>query len=251
MSRTVLVISDLQIPLHDRAFTQKLVKVAEYLKPDRLHFIGDLTDSTEVGRWVKGRAGEYSGQLQAAFDETADIVARFRRAVGDIEITLQDSNHDERTRKYIEEYAPALSSLRSLDFAALAGLSAAGVDVVSGMHELLPDTLSGHGHEGRYSTVPGKYGLDRVLKYGKNFVYGHTHTPLLNFTAKGAGESLRSLWTMNVGHGMDISRADYLTEDYATWCQAFGILTWDGEVTHPQLVTAQKGRFYLDDGELW
>ncbi len=251
MTEIVLVIPDLQVPLHDVEYVNKLIDVAKYLRPSRLHFIGDLTDSTEVGRWVKGKAGEYSGQLQAAFDITSDVVARFRRAVGDIEITLQDSNHDERTRKYVEECAPALSSLRSLDFMELAGLAAVGVDLVRGVHELLPDTLSGHGHEGRYTQVPGKYGLDRVLKYGKNFVYGHTHTPLLNFTAKGHGEELDSLWTMNVGHGMDITKAEYLTEDYATWCQAFGILTWDGEHTHPQLVTAQKGRFYLDDGELW
>jgi hypothetical protein len=251
MSTTVLVIPDLQIPLHDVSFTEKLIKVSGYLKPDKLHFIGDLTDSTEVGRWVKGRAGEYSGQLQAAFDTTSDILSRFRAAVGDIPITLQDSNHDERTRKYIEEYAPALSSLRSIDFKRLAGLEENGVVLVDGIFPILPDTLSAHGHEGRYSTVPGKYGLDRVLKYGKNFIYGHTHTPHLNFTAKGAGDDLQTLWTMNVGHGMDYSKADYMTEDWASWCQAFGILTWDGEHTHPQLVTAQGGKFFLDDGEPW
>src|SRR5678809_691114 len=102
-----MIVPDLQIPLHDRGFVEKLISVAEYVKPDKLAFIGDLTDSTEVGRWVKGRYGEYSGKLQAAFDETAQILAAFRAAVGDAcDMYLVDSNHDERTKKYIDENAP-------------------------------------------------------------------------------------------------------------------------------------------------
>jgi predicted phosphodiesterase len=248
--KTWMVVPDLQIPLEDPEFVTKLVDVANYFKPDGLLFIGDLTDSTEVGRWVKGRAGEYSGQLQAAFDRTADVIARFRRAVGDVEMVLQDSNHDERTRKYVAENAPALSSLRSLDFRSLAGLEASGVSLVYGVHEFLPGVVSVHGHERAYSSVPGKYGLQRVVEYGANVVYGHTHTPLLVTTSTGSNGQTQSRWAMNVGHGMDMSKAGYLKDGYATWQQAFGFVHHSNGENFPELILSHNGRFVLEE-EIW
>src|ERR1043165_5473173 len=112
--RVAMIVPDLQVPLHDSAFVDKLVDVAEYISPDIILLIGDLTDSAEVGRWVKGRPGEFTGNLQDAFDMTSGIVSRFRKAVGeDCDMVLQWSNHDERVEKYVEQYAPALSTLRS------------------------------------------------------------------------------------------------------------------------------------------
>src|SRR5262245_50341875 len=120
---TAMVVPDLQVPLHDAEFVEKLVDAAAFIKPDVLLFIGDITDSTEVGRWVKGRSGEYTGALQGAFDTTSKIIKQFRRAVGeDCEMTLIDSNHDSRTQEYISANAPALASLRSLDLSSLIGL---------------------------------------------------------------------------------------------------------------------------------
>lgn len=250
MTTTWMVVPDLQVPLHDPAFVDALIGVATYVKPDGLLFIGDLTDSTEVSQWVKGRAGEYSGQLQAAFDETAEIVSRFRHAVGDAEMILQDSNHDLRIRKYVSENAPALSSLRSLDFARLTGLEQNSVAYVQGPYEFLPGVVSVHGHERTGSSVPGKYGLDSVVKYGASVVYGHTHTPLVVATAVGTGDTRVNRWAMNVGHGMDMSKAGYLTDGYATWAQAFGLVHHDGTNAHPELIMAMNGKFFLD-GELW
>jgi len=250
-SQTAFVVPDLQVPLHDPAFVNSLVGVANYLQPDILVFIGDLSDSTEVSRWVKGRAGEYSGQLQAAFDATAEIVSRFRTAVGDdCEMILIDSNHDERTKKYVSENAPALSSLRSLDFNSLIGLDRSKVSYVRGPMEFLPGVLAVHGHERAYSSIPGKYGLDRVREYGSNLVYGHTHTPLLVTTAIGTGDNRANRWAMNVGHGMDMSKASYLKDGYATWAQAFGIIEHDGFKAYPNLIMAMGGKFYLD-GQPW
>lgn len=250
-TRTWMVVPDLQIPLHDPMFVEKLIDVAEYLQPNGLLFIGDLTDSTEVGRWVKGLHGEFTGNLQAAFDEAAQIVTRFRRAVGDdCEMVLQGSNHDGRTEEYIAANAPALSSLRSLVFSELVGLRTNRVQYVHGPFECMPGVFSVHGHERAYSSIPGKYGLERVRDYGGNVVYGHTHTPLVVTTAIGAADRRENRWAMNVGHGMDMSQASYLKDGYATWAQAFGIVTHDGTNAMPELVLAMNGSFVLD-GRIW
>lgn len=246
-----MVVPDSQIPLHDREFTGKLIEVAEFLQPDKLLFIGDLTDSTEVGKWVKGRKGEFTGNLQAAFDEAADVIRLFRNAVGwSCEMYLQDSNHDSRTQEYINANAPALSSLRALDLVELLRMDLFHVHYLRKPHEILPGVLSMHGHERSYSTVQGKWGLDRVHEHGKSIIYGHTHTPHLVTTAIGTGAERKSLWSMNVGHGMDMSKAGYLEDGYSTWNQAFGLVHYDNENTFPELIVAQNGKFHLD-GEIW
>ena len=250
-TRTALIIPDLQVPLHDSEYVNKLIDVAEYVSPDILLFIGDLTDSTEVGRWVKGRPGEFTGNLQDAFDQTKSIVQRFRAAVGeDCEMLLQWSNHDERLREYVDKYAPALSSLRSLDLDEAIGLRDSSVRIVRGVHEFLYGVVSLHGHERAYTSIPGRWGLLRVIEHGKHVVYGHTHTPGLFVTSQGAKDDRRNLWAMNVGHGMDMKKAEYLQDGYATWAQGFGVITHDGEVAMPELVVAMNGKFSFD-GRIW
>ena len=253
-NETWMIVPDLQVPLHDLAFVEKLIDVAESIRPNLL-FIGDLTDSTEVGRWVKGRSGEYTGDLQAAFDETEHIVGAFRRAIGDErEMVLIRSNHDDRTEEYISANAPALAKLRSLHLPTLIGLERYRVSYVAGPYEFTPGVVAVHGHERAYSSVPGKYGLTRTVEYGANVVYGHTHTPLLVTTAVGTAGSVerRNLWSMNVGHGMDMNQAGYLKDGYATWQQAFGVVTYNNDlgIAQPELITAQGGRFFFD-GSWW
>lgn len=249
-----MIVPDLQVPLHDHVFVEKLIDVADSIRPNIL-FIGDLTDSTEVGRWVKGRSGEFTGNLQSAFDETESIVGAFRRAVGDdAEMVLIRSNHDSRTEEYVNANAPALAKLRSLHLPTLIGLERHHVQYVAGPYEFVPGTVAVHGHERAYSSVPGKYGLTRAVEYGANVVYGHTHTPLLVSTAVGTASAAhrRNLWAMNVGHGMDMGQASYLNDGYATWQQAFGIVTYNNDLglAQPELITAQKGSFYFD-GKWW
>lgn len=249
--RVAMVVPDLQIPLHDETYVEKLIDVAGYISPDILLFIGDLTDSTEVGRWVKGLPGEFTGDLQSAFDQTKEIVGRFRAAVGDeCEMILQHSNHDKRIEEYIDKYAPALSTLRELELSTLIGLRENRVSVVQGATTILPGVISMHGHERPYTSIPGRWGLLRVIEHGMNVVYGHTHTPHLNITSQGTGENRRNLWAMNVGHGMDMAKAEYLQDGYATWAQGFGVITHDGKTAHPELVIAQNGSFSFD-GRVW
>jgi predicted phosphodiesterase len=249
--KTTLIVPDLQIPLHDERFLDKLLAVTEYIEPDVVAFVGDLTDSTEVGQWVKGKSGEYTGKLQEAFDRAAATLAAFREAAGrSCGMLMVNSNHDDRTEKYIADNAPGLSGLRSLDFRALVGLDAAGVQLVRGPFCVAPSTVMVHGHERAYSSVPGKYGLDRVREYDANVIYGHTHTPLVVTTTIGTGTAVRTRWAMNVGHGMDKSKAGYLKDGYATWNQAFGLVHDDGFDSFPELVLAQNGSFMFD-GVKW
>lgn len=75
MSLTAIIVPDLQIPLHDKAYLEVMLRLVKDVRPDVLGFIGDVSDSTEISRWVKGKAGEYTGQFQNAADKVSGISA--------------------------------------------------------------------------------------------------------------------------------------------------------------------------------
>lgn len=238
-----MVFPDLQVPLHDKPFVRRLVEVAKDLCPDIIVLIGDLSDSTEISRWVKGRPGEYTGKFQNACDKVSEMVRAIRAAAPEADILLQDSNHDARIRQYVEEGAPALLGQRALQVEELFGLNAAGVVYHRKPYEFLPGVISVHGHEESYSSVPGKYGLDAINRYGKSVVYGHTHRPILLTNSRGYDGRIETQFAMNVGHGMDTLKVDYLKSGHMNWCRAFGVITYDNGRLYPELILSFDGTF--------
>jgi hypothetical protein len=243
MALTVMIIPDLQVPLHDKMYVERLVRVAKDIRPDKLGFIGDLSDSTEISRWVKGKPGEYTGQFQNACDQVSEVVRSFRAVAPKADMWLQNSNHDGRILDYLAEGAPALVGQRSLQIEEIFGLNQYGVAFKRKPYEFLPAILSVHGHEESYSSVPGKYGLDAINRYGMSVVYGHTHRPLLVTNSRGYDGRVETQFAMNVGHGMDTTQVDYLKAGHMNWCRAFGVITLDNGQLYPELVISLDGTF--------
>ena len=241
---SVLIVPDLQVPLHDDAFLERLLKVAKDGRFDKVGFIGDLSDSTEISRWVKGKPGEYTGDFQNACDKVSEVVRAFRAAAPNAYLWLQNSNHDSRIRDYLTEGAPALLGQRSLQIEELFGLVEHRVFFKDKPYEFLPGVLAVHGHEESYSSVPGKYGLDAINRYGKSVVYGHTHRPLLVTNSRGYDGNVETQFAMNVGHGMDTHQVDYLKSGHMNWCRGFGIVRSDAGRLFPELVISLDGSFF-------
>lgn len=243
MSLVALIIPDLQVPLHDKAFTERLINLTRNLQPDKLIFIGDLSDSTEISRWVKGKPGEYTGQFQNACHKVADVVRRFRVAAPDAELSVQLGNHDTRITDYLEQGAPALLGHDAVRVESLFGITDVGGIVHHKPYEFFPGVLAVHGHEESYSSVPGKYGLDAINRYGKSLVYGHTHRPLLVTNSRGYDGRVETQFAMNVGHGMDTMKVDYLKSGHMNWCRGFGVVTYDTGSLYPELGISLDGTF--------
>lgn len=243
---TSLIIPDLQVPLHDQPFTERLISLTRNVRPDKLIFIGDLSDSTEISRWVKGKPGEFTGQFQRACDRVADVVRRFRNAAPDAELSVQLGNHDTRITDYLEQGAPALLAQDSLRVESLFGIADVGGVAHSKPYEFFPGVLAVHGHEESYSSVPGKYGLDAINRYGKSLVYGHTHRPLLVTNSRGFDGRVETQFAMNVGHGMDTMKVDYLKSGHMNWCRAAGVITYDNGSLYPELILSIDGTFRHD-----
>lgn len=245
------VVPDLQVPYHDNRFIAKLLRAIDISKPDVVCLIGDVMDFPEVSRWTKAKSGEYEATLQASLDKGHRILSDIRAAAPKADIHYKVGNHDERLEKYIGDYAPAVRSLRSNDLGYQLGLAGLGIELQRSPFVLAPGVLAVHGHEQAYSSVPGRYEMERVKQYGMSVVAGHTHTPVLVTYAQGFGHKQRHFWGMNVGHGMDVKKVGYTKDGSVRWTQAFGIIETDRHNTsHPRLITAPQGRVYFAGQEL-
>jgi len=237
------IVPDLQAPFTDMAFFKRMLRVIRAYKPDKIVQIGDLIDLPEVSHWSKNSHAEYVGTLQASLDTTTGMLADIRRAAPDASIQIREGNHDLRFGKYINQYAPALSELRSSDLSEQLGLAALDISYERKPFHLSPDVFVLHGHERAYSTIPGKYELERIKQHGMSVITGHTHTPVLVTTATAVDFDQTHYFGMNVGHAMDVKKVGYIGDGYMSWCQAFGIIEVDNGVSSPQLILAPNGHF--------
>lgn len=247
--RTILIVSDLQVPFHNRTALENLLAFTQDFKPDVLVNVGDDLDAPEVSKWNKGAAGEYAGTLQASLDQAASIHARFREAIGDCPYHLSRSNHGDRLRRYIAQYAPALSGLRSLDLRRLAGYDQAGVTYHEQPFQIAPGWVACHGDEGGLSKFAGRTAAGLSAEWQVSVVCGHSHRAGLVPKSYGyGGEVTKTLWGFEVGHLMSMEHATYLKGGHANWQSAFGILHVSGDRVHPELIPIQPDGSFCVDG---
>lgn len=242
--KTILCIPDMQIPYQDKRFVKNLQTLVRIYEPDELVNVGDDIDSPEVSRWTKDSAGEYAGTLQRSLDETRMVHAEFRNALGDKPYHLSRSNHGDRIRKYVSRYAPALSSLRSLDISELAGYKYLDIQYHTKPFSVAPGWICCHGDEGSLSRNPGFTALALSKKFGSSVVCGHTHRAAIIPDSHGL-KAERVSYGMEVGHAMDVGKAGYITAP--NWQKAFGILVQRGSRVYPFVYYADsQGSFEID-----
>lgn len=257
-AKTIVIMPDVQAPLHDVQLVEKFVRFIKDFQPTELAQVGDFTDSTEISRWVRGKKGEFAGDLQAGFDTSRSILQDIRN-VFDGRFRIVRSNHDDRLELYIESCAPGLSTLSALSVENLVGFNEFDVEFVRDeVVELTPGAdkpwIMAHGDEGSLSPVAGKTAFALAKnKFGANVVCGHTHRAGLTSESTGYNGRIRDTrYGLEVGHFMDITKADYIKKKGVAmnWQQAFGILYIHGDKVYPQLIPVNDGNFSVE-GELY
>ena len=250
--RRIVVVPDLQVPLHDRKLVDRFTRFLADYQPHQLAFVGDITDSTEVARWSKDKPDEFTGNLQQAFDGTYRVLSGFREACPDAAMKISRSNHDERTALYVERYAPALRHLRALSLPQLLRLDELNITYHDKPIEVAPGWIVMHGDEGRTSMVPGQTALKLAVSAGKSVACGHTHRAgLMHATESYGGRVRRVLWGLEVGHFMDLNKATYLKSGGANWKQAFGLLNVDGSAVMPSLIPVRDDGTFMVEGTVY
>jgi predicted phosphodiesterase len=224
----IVVLSDIQAPSHDRKATLAVQQFVKEYKPDKLFCVGDEADSPEPSRWNKGRAEEYAGTLQKGLDTTHEIMKGFRNALGDKPFHLMRSNHGDRIQSYINKYAPALASLRDLEYFSLLRYNELNITYHETLYKFHPGWALAHGDEGSLIRTSGGTALNLAKRTGLSIVCGHTHRQGIQHDHSGYnGTFTQQLYGVEVGHLMDIKQATYLSVGSANWQQGFGILYVD------------------------
>jgi len=249
--KKVIVLSDIQAPLHDARLVTAVQKFTKDFAPDELYCVGDEADSPEPSRWNKGRAGEYAGTLQKGLDKTHQIMAGFREAIGDKPFHVMRSNHGDRIEHYIQKYAPALAPIRALEYSTLLGYDKLDITYHTKIWQFAPGWAMAHGDEGNLIRTAGGTALSLAKRTGLSIICGHTHRLGIQHEHTSLnGKYTKQLFGIEVGNMMDLQQADYLKFGGANWQQGFVILyIRRGNVT-PVLIPV-KGRSFTVEGKTY
>jgi hypothetical protein len=245
--KTIVVVSDMQVPLHDAKAVDAVVRFVSDFQPDELVNVGDDADCPEVGTWKRGLADEYGGTFQDGLDETREVHRQFRLSLGDKPYHVSRSNHTDRLQSYINRNAPALSPVRGLRLETLLGYDELGIKFHRQPFQIAPGWVCAHGDEGSLSRISGRTAGLLAEKWGVSVVCGHSHRAGMSLKSYGyAGKVTKTVTGLEVGHLMDLKKATYLAGGSGDWQQAFAILyVRSGRVT-PVLVPIQGGKFTVE-----
>jgi hypothetical protein len=250
--KTIVIVPDMQVPLHDAKAVQNVISFVKDFGPDQLVNVGDDADCTEVGSWKRGLAVEYGGTFQAGLDATRAVHRQFREALGDKPYHVSRSNHTDRLQAYISRHAPALDSVTGLSLRSLLGYAELGIRFHREPFQIAPGWVCAHGDEGTLSRISGRTAGLLAEKWGVSVACGHCHRAGLSQKSYGyAGKVTRTVTGLEVGHLMDLKKATYLGGGYGDWQQAFGILyVRSGRVT-PVLVPVHPGGKFTVEGKTY
>jgi predicted phosphodiesterase len=245
-----LILSDLQVPDEDPKAVEAIAGWARRWKPDEVLCVGDEFDSPEAARWNKGYATEYAGTLDQNRLRTVRTLTLFREGpLGRVPFHLMRSNHGDRIRKYLERYAPALAGLPELQYEKLLRLDELGITYHEAPYEWAPGWLLAHGDEGSLIQTSGGTAMNLAQRWGKSVVCGHTHRMGIQHKHHVLGGRVTShLFGVEVGHLMDMRKADYLRAGHGNWQQGFGVAYVEGRRVHVQTVPI-IGRSFVVDGK--
>ena len=244
--RTIVTVSDLQVPYQHKPAVRALSEFIRQWGPDDVICVGDEIDMPQVSRWSKGLAGEYAGKLHKDRDETSRVL----ESLGVRHVMR--SNHGTRLFDYLHRYAPALADEPELQYARYMRFADIGVEYHSEMWEFAPGWLLAHGDEGGLSNEAGRTALKLAQRAGKSVTCGHTHRAgVIPFTEAHGGKHVRTLFGMEVGCLMELKKANYLKSGGANWQLAFGIHFVDGRKVSPHVVFMRTDGSFVWEGREW
>lgn len=252
MSRRIVVISDTQIPYTNWKALSGVIRYIGDTQPDEVIHIGDVVDFPQPSRWSKGSAAEFEGSVFEDCEITKRRLLEPLRTVYAGPVGVHEGNHDSRPREYLSKYAPALAQSGAFDLPTLLDFEKYDITLLPDFYPVAPGWITTHGHRGgiRLNQNAGTTAINAARRFGKSVIMGHTHRLGLVPHSYGYGGNLHQLFGLEVGHLMDMDKAQYLKGATANWQMGFAILDVDGNHVHPQGIPIIRNRFTVD-GVTW
>lgn len=249
MSKSIVVVSDTQMPYEDTRTLKAVIKFIGEFQPDEVVQIGDLMDYPQPSRWSKGAAAEYEGSVFKDSEYGKRTFLEPLRAVYDGPVGVLEGNHDLRPKQYLSKYAPALAESGAFDMATLLDFPAFDVQKLPDFYEFSPGWQMIHGHIGgvKLSQESGKTAMNAVKRMGTSVIMGHTHRKGKTYFTGGSDAKIRQELTgIEVGHLMDIKAAHYLNRATPNWQKGFCVVHMDGKHVQADPIEVSSKRFIVN-----
>lgn len=239
--KRVWVVSDLQVPFHDKRATAALAQCIADMKSknDTVISIGDEMDFQTISRWSAGTPLEHERSIGRDRDTTVQVLK-------DLQIQhVIRSNHTDRLYNQVMRRLPGLLGLPEIEIQNFLRLPENKITYHEQAFRFAPGWVAMHGDEAGVSQISGQTAAGLTKKVGLSVVCGHTHRlGLQPHTTSVNGRITRTLYGFEVGNLMDMRQAKYAKTH--NWQQGFGILYVDGNNVYPQPIPIEKKSFMVE-----
>ena len=235
------IISDLQVPHHDRKAVDAVAQAISDLKGpnDIVLTIGDEMDMQTISRWSQGTALEWERSIGKDRDATVQVLR-------DLQVQhVIRSNHTDRLYNQIMRRLPGLLGLPEIELQNFLRLPELGITFHEDAFPFAPGWVAMHGDEAGVSQIAGQTAQGLSKKVGLSVCCGHTHRlGLQPYTQSVNGRATRVLYGFEVGNLMDMRKAKYAKTH--NWQQGFGLVYIDGNRVTPCPVPIEKKSFIVE-----
>lgn len=243
--KLTVVLSDLQLPYHDKRALGAVCNLLADRAPDiaEVHQIGDFFDFLAVSRFSSGTPDEDGRGLQKEIDVAEKVMTQINQSYAGVKTRIK-GNHDDRLDKYLATKARGLRGLRALQYDTLTLAKEYGWETKDEPYKVAPRTVAVHGLSVRkWSGYTAHAHLDRLPG---NVIHGHTHRGGVVYRT--LGDSTR--WAMEVGCLMDKAQATYLGPSRAAdWQVGIGAVYSDGTEAWPVFLDVKADKSLVFEGK--
>ena len=169
---TSFIISDVHYPFHNESAIKVMLNMVQHFRPKNVIIDGDFFDCDTISRF--NREPQEPGAFKKQIEGGCEIIRKIQRYSS---VTIVQGNHEARLDKYINEKAPELHNIISIE-----GLINNELDIdikyvktipSESMMTLRDDLLVGHWNAARKYTCYTAKAL--VERFQTNIVQAHTH----------------------------------------------------------------------------
>lgn len=241
--KSIIIVSDMQIPFHDTKAVANLIAFVKEFKPDDVVTIGDEIDFNTLSRFAEGTPEAYEQTLGADRDTAVQVLK-------DLQVThMVRSNHSDRMYTQIMRKIPSFLSLPELRFERFMRLDELGIKFHRKPFAIAPNWLAVHGDQTPIKSQGGLSALEAARRYGRNVISGHTHRMgRSSFTEAYGGKQGRVLHGVEVGNLMCLAKAGYM-KGYANWQTGFAVMYVDGNHVSVDLIYMEKDASFIVAGK--
>lgn len=231
----VVIGSDFHSYFVDPFALDVFIDVVKDVRPEIVVLNGDVFDFPQISRH-RQLPGHFNLNIQTEIDFGREkIIRRVREAAPDAQIDLVVGNHEYRLVTYLADTAPALASLRTLQFDQLIGLHEFEVNLVCRSNFLAPSKGARKKEQAENWQVIGDcfvttHGIscarfaaaEQMRRYQMSGTSGHTHRPQL-VCDNSLGTGPLSWMSTPMMASFAVGK-DYVAEPSA-WNMGFGVVS--------------------------